>query len=209
MRALTLHQPWATLVAVGAKTIETRGWSSAYRGPLVIHAAKKPLREKLVLGDFEAWPADLPGRPHPNHPDGRPCRLYCNRGNWRTLASWWPLPLGAVVATCTLADVVPMVYPGEEEAVRRLEAGDANGPLLEGDLWLCEPVEETEDELEGIEAADHRDVSDQRPYGDFAPGRYAWLLSDVRALPEPIPARGRQGLWTPDAELVAALGVAA
>lgn len=39
MRALTLTQPWASLVAVGAKTIETRSWSTRYRGPLAIHAA--------------------------------------------------------------------------------------------------------------------------------------------------------------------------
>lgn len=38
MKGLTLTQPWATLVAIGAKTIETRGWSTAYRGPLAIHA---------------------------------------------------------------------------------------------------------------------------------------------------------------------------
>lgn len=26
MKALTLHQPWASLIAVGAKKIETRDW---------------------------------------------------------------------------------------------------------------------------------------------------------------------------------------
>lgn len=40
MKALTLTQPWATLVAIGAKTIETRSWNTNYRGPLAIHAAK-------------------------------------------------------------------------------------------------------------------------------------------------------------------------
>lgn len=39
------------------------------------------------------------------------------------------------------------------------------------------------------------DITDQRPFGDFTPGRYAWLLADVEALAEPVPARGRQGLW--------------
>ena len=41
MRCLTLTQPWATLVAVGAKKIETRGWKTAYRGPLAIHASSR------------------------------------------------------------------------------------------------------------------------------------------------------------------------
>lgn len=41
MKAISLWQPWATLVAIGAKQYETRHWSTSYRGPLVIHAAKK------------------------------------------------------------------------------------------------------------------------------------------------------------------------
>jgi hypothetical protein len=40
MKALTLTQPWASLVAIGAKRIETRSWSTKYRGPIAIHAAK-------------------------------------------------------------------------------------------------------------------------------------------------------------------------
>lgn len=40
MKGLSLTQPWATLVAAGAKTIETRSWSSSYRGLVAIHAAK-------------------------------------------------------------------------------------------------------------------------------------------------------------------------
>ena len=188
MKALTLWQPWASLVALGLKTIETRGWRTNYRGPLLIHAAKR---------SPDAW---VQGVTAMRQPDGR-WDIYAitEPGNGAT----HPCPLGAVVATCTLADVVPMVHPGEEEAVRRLEAGDATDPLLGGDLWLCEPVEETDDPLEAIEAAGHVDVSDQRPYGDYSPGRYAWLLADVRALPQPMPAKGRQGLWTPDSELLA------
>jgi hypothetical protein len=48
MKVLTLWQPWATLVACGAKTIETRSWPTAYRGPLAIHAGK--LRDPQSLG---------------------------------------------------------------------------------------------------------------------------------------------------------------
>lgn len=40
MKAMTLTQPWASLVAIGAKRIETRSWGTNYRGPLAIHAAK-------------------------------------------------------------------------------------------------------------------------------------------------------------------------
>lgn len=48
IRAISLWQPWATLMAIGAKTNETRSWSTNHRGPLAIQAAKrwtKPQRE--------------------------------------------------------------------------------------------------------------------------------------------------------------------
>lgn len=41
MKGLSLTQPWASLVAIGAKRIETRSWSTSYRGDVLIHAAKK------------------------------------------------------------------------------------------------------------------------------------------------------------------------
>ena len=41
MKAITIYQPWARLIANGVKTIETRTWQTRYRGPLAIHAAKK------------------------------------------------------------------------------------------------------------------------------------------------------------------------
>lgn len=41
MKCLSLWQPWATLLVAGHKTVETRGWFTAHRGPLLIHAAKK------------------------------------------------------------------------------------------------------------------------------------------------------------------------
>jgi hypothetical protein len=40
MKAVTLTQPWASLVALKKKRVETRSWYTAYRGELVIHAAK-------------------------------------------------------------------------------------------------------------------------------------------------------------------------
>lgn len=40
MKGLSLTQPWATLVANGSKQIETRSWSTSYRGAIAIHASK-------------------------------------------------------------------------------------------------------------------------------------------------------------------------
>lgn len=39
MKALTVWQPWASLLACGAKQFETRSWATSYRGPIAIHAA--------------------------------------------------------------------------------------------------------------------------------------------------------------------------
>ncbi len=38
MKALTIIQPWASLIASGIKRFETRSWPTRYRGPIAIHA---------------------------------------------------------------------------------------------------------------------------------------------------------------------------
>src|SRR5262245_57524232 len=43
MKALSVRQPWASLIASGKKTIEVRSWRTHYRGPLLICAAKRPI----------------------------------------------------------------------------------------------------------------------------------------------------------------------
>lgn len=87
MKAITLTQPWATLVAFGEKLIETRSWDTKYRGPLAIHAAK----------GFPGWAKDT-----------------CYQSEFVT-ALWKhkmmavsDLPTGVIVATCQLIDVVKM-----------------------------------------------------------------------------------------------------
>jgi hypothetical protein len=41
IKALSIYQPWASLIAVGAKRFETRSWATSYRGPLLICASKR------------------------------------------------------------------------------------------------------------------------------------------------------------------------
>jgi len=55
LKALTICQPFAHLIAIGAKPIENREWPTRYRGPLAIHAGKS--RNWLDLDDE----ADYPG----------------------------------------------------------------------------------------------------------------------------------------------------
>ena len=130
MRFLSLWQPWASLVAIGAKRIETRSWETRYRGLVGIHATaafpqrartlcwQPPFASALVAGGVE-------------HP-----------GN---------LPRGAVLAVVRLVE--------------------------------CRPTGTV------------RISKDEDAFGDYAAGRFAWLLADIRRLPAPIPAKGMQGLW--------------
>lgn len=61
MKAITIWQPWASLLISGKKEYETRSWSTACRGPIAIHAAKRPVRRTLDAlaagGNESGWSA--------------------------------------------------------------------------------------------------------------------------------------------------------
>ncbi len=38
MKALSIRQPWAWLIATGLKDVENRTWRTSFRGPFLIHA---------------------------------------------------------------------------------------------------------------------------------------------------------------------------
>ncbi len=42
MKALSVKQPWANMIASGEKTIETRKWATDYRGDLLIVSSRQP-----------------------------------------------------------------------------------------------------------------------------------------------------------------------
>ena len=46
-------------------------------------------------------------------------------------------------------------------------------------------------------------------FGDYSPGRWGWMLRDVRPLAVPVPARGQQGLWQVEVPATAELAGAA
>ncbi len=55
MKALTIWQPWASLIMIGAKPVEFRKWDYRQRQRglegqrIVIHAAKRPMRKDEIL----------------------------------------------------------------------------------------------------------------------------------------------------------------
>ena len=61
MKALTLTQPWATLVMSGRKKFETRSWATGYRGRIAIHSSKgMPGYAKEAAREFGLDPETLP-----------------------------------------------------------------------------------------------------------------------------------------------------
>jgi hypothetical protein len=54
MRVITILQPYASLIAFGAKRYETRSWRTWHRGPIAIHAGKKPFEK--VLAEYAVPP---------------------------------------------------------------------------------------------------------------------------------------------------------
>lgn len=50
MKALSIRQPWASLIASGEKTIEVRTWKTAYRGPLIVCVSQSPRIASLPTG---------------------------------------------------------------------------------------------------------------------------------------------------------------
>lgn len=80
--AITLHQPWATLIAMGIKKYETTDWDSQHYGSLLIHASsKKPNTEALAA-------------------------IASESGNNAILD--WDYPTGAIIAIADLVDTIQM-----------------------------------------------------------------------------------------------------
>lgn len=50
MKALTILQPFTSLVADQHKVYETRGWPTSYRGPIAIHAGSKGMDIRDLSG---------------------------------------------------------------------------------------------------------------------------------------------------------------
>jgi predicted transcriptional regulator len=43
MKAISIQEPWASMILSGLKTIETRKWQTSYRGKILLCASKKPV----------------------------------------------------------------------------------------------------------------------------------------------------------------------
>lgn len=144
MKAISLHQPWATLIALGEKRIETRGKRINHRGLIAIHAAQKWTRDQADLLNQEPFKSRLAWH-------------GITAGN----AVQSNMPRGAIVAVADLID--------DQPADALLCGGPVNGRTL--------VLTETE-----------------RAFGNYAPGRRGYLLTNVRPLMRSVLCRGMQAV---------------
>lgn len=167
MKAITIWQPWASLVALGVKKYETRSWPTKYRGPIAIHAGMKPIQH--------TW-SDM-------YMTDEARRIICEELKLPEIFDGpQTFPTGCILATAELINVWHIVYhPGPDiDKAKYIDVGaesltcDKHAPDF-GDYFV--PTEK------------------EFALGDWTPGRYAWELANVKILPKPIPAKGKQGLW--------------
>jgi len=141
LKVLSLLQPWATLAVIGVKQIETRSWSTAHRGPLLIHASKGKAGE-IFANEF-------------------PFKKY--------IPDFKQLPFGCIIGRVTLRDVI------------RIGTGE---------------LSYTNDEML------NRLTLEEKAFGDYTPGRYAWILQDAVTFKIPVAARGTLTLWEFDEAII-------
>lgn len=208
MPAISLWQPWASLLVTrqlcvicdgrepwdctqhlnGApmvKRFETRSWAcppSLIGQRFAIHAAARKPNRGARVGEFyaEAW-HDTVRHIEDCYCDHEEIAPACSRrSSWRPRMrrhdrdEWIDLPLGAivgsgVVAACYQVRVGP---DGETPAMAMYE--DQSG----GYVPLPIPA-------------------DQLPYGDFTPGRFAWLIEDAAPTTQRCPWCGGCGATHP------------
>jgi hypothetical protein len=85
MKALSIIQPFASLIALGAKNIETRSWPTKHRGWIAIHSSKAFSDACQMFCSSE------------------PCRSELKKG-FDTIRD---LPRGAIIAVARISDCSP------------------------------------------------------------------------------------------------------
>ncbi len=151
MKALTLHQPWASLIAHGVKSIETRDWPPPRRligQRIAIHAGRK----REVSGNL--------------HPESLRAVLDLYGVGWGDR-----IPLGAVVATALLMDARQVRF--QHYAGRVLASSPSYTGWVEPDpygdfstgrwLWFLMDVEPCNPP---VPAVGHQGLWDWKPDGE-------------------------------------------
>lgn len=129
MKALTVKQPFASLISNNKKIIETRSWRTTYRGELYIHAGMAKVTKNVL---------ERPGLKELIGDDDYD--IY-----------------GKIICKCRLVDCIYM----DEAYIENIKK---NHP----EQFIC---------------------------GRYEIGRYAWILSEIVMLDEPISIKGQLSIW--------------
>lgn len=182
MDAISLWQPWASLIACGAKPYETRDWAPPARliGQRIAICAGKKVSQNGVALAMELV-----------RDDGMAARLY-HRGCPLNMMGDFSLspgialfPVGCVVCTALLDGAFLLGDPAKGTAVPSAHVAKR---LISRKMPECFTVRYDD-------------------YGDYSPGRWAWLLRDVEICKPPIAVKGRQKFFSLPADVVKALAM--
>ena len=165
MKAITILQPYASLLACGAKQYETRSWATSWRGKIAIHAVVKRMTNNDYFGAIFESEVCKYLRQNFFQFDQSPY----NEFRW----IMDNLDYGAVIATAELVECWLITDNGHT-------IGSDKAARIE-----TLPVGAKTNIVEGNEIL----------FGDWSPGRYAWEFANMTMLTKPIPARGRQRIW--------------
>ena len=127
--AVTVYQPWASLIAIGAKPVEWRGWPapSRYVGArIAIHAAARPIR----IAEVRALLFALRRDPAATGLVAEPARALLVR----ILENPFCVPLAAVLCTVLLG------IPRPRRALAPAFRGDSTRPDHEAWAWPLDDV---------------------------------------------------------------------
>jgi hypothetical protein len=133
MKTITLWQPWASLIACGAKRIETRSWETSYRGELAIHAAKStPTYVTRIISE-------------PTFAGLLVEHLGTIQRNLFAEARLKQFPAGVVLAMCRLVDCIPAEdsAPSDQEHIFGDFRTGRYAWILEDIKPLAEPIPAT------------------------------------------------------------------
>lgn len=176
---LSLSPPYGTLIQLLLKKIETRGRQTSYRGPLLIHQTAAPGPKGTT--EAQLWDLCL----------SKPFRAPLLEAGYGSPAR---LPRGKIIALVELHNCVSTDLLAQSSGAYKLITADECLTDGKGNYYNRHFVKE-----------DHGLVwpltDQERAFGDYTPGRWAWLLDNVRPLPRPIAARGMPGLWRWEGDL--------
>ena len=81
MKAISIKESWAELIASGRKTIETRTWKTKFRGDILIVASRKPVTKNsgkaiAIAEVYDCKPMEK------RHEEEACCEIYDRANSW-------------------------------------------------------------------------------------------------------------------------------